>query len=727
MANKKYDPYKDVQSYTYNLGEYQKTGNLSAQQAAVTSLTNLRKNGYSDIADQFVNADYAGAKKISDDYVKNNKVNLKPYLYGSKLKTEYGLSDSEIDNLINIDEASGIMQLGPTSFGSPYATIDGETYWDSSSLDSSIDEFISMTGLTPKASAALPDITSESIGANEEINIPYTSPTDNSQILFNKQYNDSKKLDGKYDELYDYAMHENPFETPEGKAIMADYDLKALQGRDNAAASGAALNGGNIDSYAAANGLRQQAALTAKGQQAAIAAQTERINNVRGILGDIYNTNMGEDAGMLNTIKFQQSEQQRMHENNYDIAGITGYVPGGWIRASNPYFGDDGTLKNPDMDYSLEIERLKEAKANETDPAKLADIDTQINYLLDAHAYKTSPDNYGGKWSEYAGKDFGVGYSPTHTLPSKQTDKQVEYSNEASKKQMAYDMLITMAGAGIPPSATLLSEAGYGGMSPDEFMTTFKNSRDSFISDDKRATAIETLFNAVASGMPISRQMLDDAGYSDMTPEGFASMYNTNLGNIYETQKKNPDLTASSSGRKSSGGGGSSYSAGSTAKDKLSKTDKQKIMTHINEDGGAGLRALLDTYDWDKYDADDVVKYISDNFADDEEVMAVVYDYFGIEHDGSDNGGFDALGYAKNVAETLNKKYNSDSSEYGDEFEPISEGANGTFRVSSWASNAVIDAIVNDNSLTDEEKISVLELFGFTIEQLTEYLNNDNY
>ena len=50
---------------------------------------------------------------------------------------------------------------------------------------------------------------------------------------------------------------------------MGKYDLSAMQGRDNAAASAAASNGGNIDSYAAANAMRQQAALTREGMQTA--------------------------------------------------------------------------------------------------------------------------------------------------------------------------------------------------------------------------------------------------------------------------------------------------------------------------------------------------------------------------------------------------------------------------------------------------------------------------
>lgn len=71
-------------------------------------------------------------------------------------------------------------------------------------------------------------------------------------------------------------------------AVMSKYDLSAMQGRDNAAASAAASNGGNIDSFAAANAARQQAALTSQAKtyahQAGMAAYNSYISEVESAL-----------------------------------------------------------------------------------------------------------------------------------------------------------------------------------------------------------------------------------------------------------------------------------------------------------------------------------------------------------------------------------------------------------------------------------------------------------
>lgn len=177
--------------------------------------------------------------------------------------------------------------------------------------------------------------------------------------LWGTQTNDREMMTGKYDKLEGTA-YSNPFETEEGKAIIGKYDLDAMQGRNNEVASGGALNGGNIDSFAAANALRQQAALTAKGQEMALTAHNNKINNVKGILSDLGVYLQNQDAGMHKTIGIQQEEGQRLFENNEtaknnetarlsEQANVTGYVPNEWTIKNDAVYSEflnaDGTFK----------------------------------------------------------------------------------------------------------------------------------------------------------------------------------------------------------------------------------------------------------------------------------------------------------------------------------------------------------------------------------------------
>ena len=158
--------------------------------------------------------------------------------------------------------------------------------------------------------------------------------------LWGIQNDDRETMVGKYNKLEDTA-YSNPFTTDEAKAILSKYDLSALKGRNNALASGSSSNGGNIDSYAAANAMRQQSALINQGQMAVLDAHNNKINNVKGILESLGVYQQNQDKGIQNTIGIQQTEAQRLFENdetakNNEVArlseqaSVTGYVPNEW-------------------------------------------------------------------------------------------------------------------------------------------------------------------------------------------------------------------------------------------------------------------------------------------------------------------------------------------------------------------------------------------------------------
>lgn len=693
MAKNSYNPYYDVnQIYNYK-GQYDKAKNSGDSQLAQQiasyaqqNYNNLRSNGYEDVAKSLGDVGYAGAKKIRDKYAMEGKVAIRPYLYNSKLKTKYGMSDADIDKALSFNETTGEVSLGGMNLGSPYSNVDGTTYWNSDDLDAGVEKFIQHSG--------------KEIADNPVSNIPYTSVNDNAQFLFNRQIDDSNKLDSKYDELYDKAMYENPFETPTGQSIMNEYKLKGVQESDNAKASGGASNSGNIDSYAAANALRQQAAMTSKGQQMAIAAQSEAINNVRGILGDITNKNSIEHDDFRATIGLQQKEESRLfdeqqteklndHKINYDIAEMTGYNPAEWDIENNRYF-TNGTLTNPDLDYGIIIEDIDKKLETETDPEERSKLLKQKSEASFARSYKTSPNNYGGKYSQHANPYDLSSYSRGRTQPAIQSEREYNINmgeianNQAKIENEAYN---------------------------DSLETQLKTEQE----------AMNVLESYVKNGVPPTQAMLDAAGYSNYTPESFMQAYINNKASIAKASKV------------SSGGGTPKV----TDKDKLSYSAKQGIYDYITGENYTpeGLRARLSSYDWDKYDAEDAKEWLVSNFATDNEVFDVVNSFFGV--DSADNAeetetesdtepkGVDVKKYAQKIADDINRVYSVNQSEEG-LFTPI-HGSNGTYKVDNIAINRVIQTVTNDTALTDDEKTEILHMFGITDQQLIDFYNNNNY
>ena len=675
MAKNLYNPYYDVnQIYNYK-GQYDKAKNSGNSQLAQQiasfaqqNYNNLKSNGYEDVAKSLGDVGYSGAKKIRDKYAMEGKVAIRPYLYNSKLKTKYGMSDADIDKALSFNETTGEVYLGGMNLGSPYSNVDGTTYWDSASLDKGIEDYISHSGITPSKT--------------ELINQNNAGVLEKTNSLYDLQISDHKDMTGKYGELYDKAMYENPFETPTGQSIMNEYKLKGVQESDNAKAEGGASNSGNIDSYAAANALRQQAAMTAKGQQMAIAAQTEAINNVRGILGDLGGYQQGSYAGMQNTIGLQQSEGSRLfdeqqteklndHSINYDIAEMTGYNPAEWDIKNNRYF-TNGTLTNPDLDYGIIIEDIDKKLETETNPEERSKLLKQKSEASFARNYKTSPNNYGGKYSQYANPYDLSSYSRGRTQPAIQSER--EYNINMGE---------------IANNQTKIENEAY-----NDFLETQLKSEQE---------AMNILESYVKNGVPPTQPMLDAAGYSNYTPESFMQAYINNKASIAKANK--------------AGSGGGTPKV--TDKDKLSYSAKQGIYDYITGENYTpeGLRVRLSSYDWDKYDAEDVYNYVVDNFPSDKEVQKAVAEYFNVAYVDEDK----VSNQTKLIADNINARYNTRTKD--GIYVPLSMSSDGTYKING-NQNEVIQAVVDNNNLNDTEKMIVLQNLGITQDDLENYLKN---
>lgn len=355
--------YKQKQNWTSAAARGDAAGENAAAKAAQTYYNSLRENGYGSVADELEASDG------SDDFAKKyyGMVGLVPfrdYLYQKGAAD--GFSKSDIDKLISYNDVTGEVSFNGRNLGKPLSEINGTSYWQSGDLDKYYQNYIDNGGgalMSPEAKY------------NKFIDNSYKETTENR----NNSEAEEKQLRGYYDNLVKQVLggldgvdvgknaseskdYQNAF-----KSTMAKYDLAALQGRDNAAAKAAASNGGNIDSYAAANAMRQQAALTAEGlavasqmgldaYNASLNAYNSRVDRVKEILSDLGVRNDNsvnnrraytQDRNNLAQMVFDndQTAQNNDVERKRSISEVTGYAPREWTERDNIFLNEDGSLK----------------------------------------------------------------------------------------------------------------------------------------------------------------------------------------------------------------------------------------------------------------------------------------------------------------------------------------------------------------------------------------------
>ena len=388
--------------------------------------------------------DTSALDKAFNDYLnRQSKVGKTPtrdYFYS--LGKGRGMSNEEIDALIGWDNDTGEVTFGGKKIGKPDAAYDGKSYWsDTSVLDNAFNDWVSRSGHTVDEDLIK---TQHNTGVKDKID-----------QLWGIKNVDRSAMASKYNKLEDTA-YSNPFESDVAKAILGKYDLAALQGRDNAVASGSATNGGNIDSFAAANAMRQQAALTNQGQMAVLEAHNQKLDKIKGILESLGVYQQNQDAGMRDIIGLEQTEAQRLFENDETAknnetarleveAGVTGYTPTKWAIKNDDVYSQ---FLNEDGSFKKEMENI--------------DIQTLINYYKangdDATAKKLAVvrgrkllSNYGvyGKYANAgdvsfmtpqqteAGRQFDVNNKTV--LESLKTEEKIATDNNQTNKEINSD------------------------------------------------------------------------------------------------------------------------------------------------------------------------------------------------------------------------------------------------------------------------------------------------
>ena len=115
-------------------------------------------------------------------------------------------------------------------------------------------------------------------------------------IEFNKGKSDaySNNIYGNVDwlkntgtDLMDYMKGYNPLDTDWGRGVLDYYGIQSVDASNNANAAGAADNGGNIDSYAAANAERQRLSTLGQGINAISGMTNDRFSNLLNTFNSI--------------------------------------------------------------------------------------------------------------------------------------------------------------------------------------------------------------------------------------------------------------------------------------------------------------------------------------------------------------------------------------------------------------------------------------------------------
>ncbi len=450
-----YNPYSAVNAIYKLKGQWDSANNENdtekknnAAKAAQTYYNRLRRSGYADVADELAASNYTQAKAIHDKWATMGKTPTRDYLYS--LGKSKGMSASDVDKLIDWNDKTGEISFGGKKIGVPDITVDGVSYWkDTTGLDNAFNDYISRSGTTFDTGIK-----------NAAYNQNMFSAKNKNDELFNTIKSDHDNVNDKYGRIFDYANsdvtksdeYQSAF-----KNIMPSYDYAAMLGRDDALASNAGYNSGNIDSFAAANAARQQAALTAKGQQiahqAGIEAYNARIQNARNILSElgVYNNNtysamnssVNNDSSAANNIA--ANEQTALNNDTTrksEIASVSGYTPNEWSVNNDAFIrnfvDENGKLKDEYKDTDFQ-ELINNAKANgNTELAKKYSILRGLKIF--------------GNFSEY-GKYLNqgdIGYQePQRTENARQFDEQIaagdraleaEQFNNAADRQLQRDV-----------------------------------------------------------------------------------------------------------------------------------------------------------------------------------------------------------------------------------------------------------------------------------------------
>lgn len=248
--------------------------------------------------------------------------------------------------------------------------------------------------LISKGNSSVPDLMAAFKTNNEQA-------MKQSQTLSNNVYSKVNDLTALYKDLYNDQKTYNPLEADWAKQLLSYYGIESGEAADNARASGAADNGGNIDSYAAANAERQRLSKLNAGVNSISGMSQNRFNNMLSTLQSIgvdttnlfgveqKNTQAAlENAGTTGNLAVSEGETQTAADlqNNQLIADLMAAVNGGTSES-----GEEGSNQGL-VGTEGTIVRLLPAIYEEYPDASDADVISMLVNQLVEEGYTKNKD-----------------------------------------------------------------------------------------------------------------------------------------------------------------------------------------------------------------------------------------------------------------------------------------------------------------------------------------------
>ena len=209
---------------------------------------------------------------------------------------------------------------------------------------------------------------------------------------FSKNLNTSREnIESKYNTLFEDLRTGDYTQKPYYQTILESYGIKGDAAANNASASGAAANAGNLDSYAAANAQRQQLAFKNAAESAALNAYNSEVASLLQTLSDLgvnvndlYKTWASEldsqRSGAVNAYLGQLGADTDKYVSDNALAGDK------YTADTNKYLGDiQATVDKYLGDINKEIEQdkinanVQMNAANNAANKELADLEVKYN------------------------------------------------------------------------------------------------------------------------------------------------------------------------------------------------------------------------------------------------------------------------------------------------------------------------------------------------------------
>lgn len=647
-----YNPKHDIDSITYlkkqwddadKAGETEKKKKIA--QSGRIYYERLRGNGYNTVANNLSQRGFEDAVKYAKDYyTKTGRSQFRDYMYNKG--KEYGMNQADIDKLIGWDDTTGEVRFGGKNIGKPDGIADNRSYFKTDYMDNVWNDYVKSNNITH---------TDEQLAAmNSE------SVKDKYDKLFNTTLDDREYLKDTNDKYLDFAYKYNPYESGVGKTAKKYFDYMGDEASRNAIADGAASNGGNIDSFAAANAARQQLAFDTAAFNAVQQDFSARLSAAKDKLQNMGVQFQGIRQDALAQIESQGNEAQR-HSNNAETkklnnqtiendkvdnlateASVTGYIPTEWQNKNNPYLDANGNVKNLNIDYNARITALEKEFANTTDEKTKADIKQEISWLNTARAIKAELPQY-AKWandrpiihgtkertSAFYLDDKNLNNDLRKNENDNTTDRYISDNNLSGTKYTADKNL-----EGIKDTnKTAVTTTGMNNASAERI--TNANNQTELALANANNTSAETIAGmTVSNSASNSKPQLSLAQTKDALEMGEVNQrtidaYNYYMGTSYTVD--NPPPIADTSVK---GSGGAVSKKKSTVTDTTAKNVAKMLNDEYQEKYGVNAVKTkgYGTYQLDNAESAYVIKRIADStFTDDEK--AELFNRFNITQD----------------------------------------------------------------------------------------------